>query len=293
MLAVNRHAHSCPLILSDMKLSAVPTSNIAYTSASCKTIFHQPTKMNKKRSLDLAIVGGGIAGVTLTIGILTKCPHIQITLYESASAFGEIGAGIGFEPVTVRTMDLIDPRIASAYKKCNKENPVTESPRWLTLSVGDERKKDVKLGEEIFFMPARRGPRGGVHRAHFLDELVKLVPGEVTQFKKRLLHVTEAEDGSGDAILHFADGSTAQHHAVLGCDGIKSCTRSIVLGDSEASKAVFSGKYAYRGLIPMDRAVRIMGERVPKTPHMYMGYHGHVVTFPIANETLSNGTGPI
>jgi salicylate hydroxylase len=93
----------------------------------------------------------------------------------------------------------------------------------------------------------------------------------------------------GDALLHFADGSTAKHSAVLGCDGIKSRTRSLVLGDSEATDAVFSGKYAYRGLIPMTKAVEIMGNDQPRTPQMYVGYHGHVLTFPIANGTICNG----
>jgi salicylate hydroxylase len=91
-------------------------------------------------------------------------------------------------------------------------------------------------------------------------------------------------------VLHFADGSTAQHDAVLGCDGIKSRTRSLVLGDSDATAAVFSGKYAYRGLISMAKAVEIMGnDEVPKTNQMYVGYHGHVLTFPIANGTMFNG----
>jgi salicylate hydroxylase len=255
--------------------------------------------------LSLAIIGGGIAGLTLTIALLKHAPHISITLYESAGAFGEIGAGVGFEPVMVRTMARIDPRIATAFEKCNKGNAVTEPPRWFTVRVGDKRKvignsedeivversdgKKVKLGEELFVMPARRGPRGGVHRAHFLDELVKLVPDGIAQFKKRLLDVTEASDGSGDAILHFADGSRAQHSAVLGCDGIKSRTRSLVLGDSEATAAMFSGKYAYRGLIPMEKAVEIMGDDQPRKGQMYMGYHGHVLTFPIANGTILNG----
>ena len=128
-----------------------------------------------------------------------------------------------------------------------------------------------------------------MHRAHFLDELVKLVPEGVAQFKRRVLEITEADDGSGDAVLHFTDGSTAQHSAVIGADGIKSCVRSLVLGDSEAAKAVFSGKYAYRGLLPMAEAVDILGDETPRTPQMYMGYHGHVLTFPIANGTLFNG----
>jgi salicylate hydroxylase len=167
-----------------------------------------------KSTLSVAIVGGGIAGLTLTIALLKNAPHLPITLYEAASAFGEIGAGVGFEPVMVRTMGRIDPRIATAFEKCSQGNGATEPPKWFTVRVGDQRKiigeledkvvletgpeeYKVRLGEEVFVMPARRGPRGGIHRAHFLDELVKLVPDGIAQFQKRLLNVTEAEDGSG------------------------------------------------------------------------------------------------
>jgi salicylate hydroxylase len=94
----------------------------------------------------------------------------------------------------------------------------------------------------------------------------------------------------GDAVLHFADGTIARHTAVLGCDGIKSRTRAIVLGESDATAAVFSGKYAYRGLIPMKKAIEIMGDADPKKNQLFLGYHGHVLTFPIANATLLNGT---
>ncbi|KAH7075308.1 salicylate 1-hydroxylase-like protein [Paraphoma chrysanthemicola] len=252
--------------------------------------------------LSLAVVGGGIAGVTLTIALLKHCPHISVTLYESASAFGEIGAGVGFEPVMVRTMELIDSRIKDAFEKCTRGNVESDQPKWFEVRVGDQRKvlsgsdgvvvkkqgREVKLDEELFVIQARRGPRGGVHRAHFLDELVKLVPEGVAQFRKKLINVTKAEDGSGDAVLHFEDGTTAQHTAVLGCDGIKSRTRAIVLGESDATAAVFSGKYAYRGLIPMAKAVEIVGDINPRECQMFVGYHGHLLTFPIANGTIFN-----
>ncbi|KAH7355467.1 salicylate 1-hydroxylase-like protein [Pyrenochaeta sp. MPI-SDFR-AT-0127] len=253
----------------------------------------------------LAIIGGGISGVTLTIALTTRSPHLPITLYESASAFGDIGAGVGFEPATVRTMSLIDPRIAAAFAKCSQGSTTTDPPIWFTVRVGDQRKfhhegeenvtlerveeaQETRSEGDAFVLPARRGPRGGVHRADFLDELVKLVPDGVVKFCKRLVDVTAAEDGSGDAVLRFADGSTAQHSAVLGCDGIKSHTRSTVLGGLDSAAAVFSGKYAYRGLVPMEKAVEVMGSDKSRTPQMYIGYHGHVLTFPIANGLMLN-----
>jgi salicylate hydroxylase len=146
---------------------------------------------------NVAVVGGGIAGVLLTIALLKQCPHFKITLYESASAFGEIGAGVGFQPVMVRTMALIDPRIAAAFGKCIQGNEESDPPIWFTVRVSDERKKDVRTGEEVFKIPSRKGPRGGVHRAHLLDELVRLIPDGIAVFGKRVVDVQKAGDASG------------------------------------------------------------------------------------------------
>lgn len=248
------------------------------------------------KPFNLAIIGGGIAGCLLSIALSKhSIPH---TLYESASKFGEIGAGVGFQPRMVETMGLIAPEVRQAFLNCAEW--VDDDEPYFEVRVGDRRRakngdgvvwtkegKEFRIGEKLFEWPARKGPRGGVHRAHFLDELVKLIPSHIPQFKKKLVDVKEADDGSGDAVLVFADGTTAQHSAVMGCDGIKSRTRELVLGKEEA-KPVFSGKYAYRGLISMDKALEILGQAARKC-QMYMGYHGHVLTFPIAKGTIMNG----
>lgn len=209
-------------------------------------------------------------------------------------------------------MELVAPAVREAFLRCAERVESTgeedeEEPLFFTVRVGDCRKavdgsknetcvvgrgmdgREVRLGEKWFGWPARPGAeRGGVHRAHLLDELVKLIPSHVPQFRKRLVDVQEADDGSGDSVLRFADGAMARHHAVVGCDGIKSRTRELVLGNEEARPA-FSGKCAYRGLIPMEKAVEIMGDKVPRKAQMYCGYHGHVLTFPIAKGSLVNG----
>ncbi|KAH8731009.1 hypothetical protein GQ44DRAFT_370628 [Phaeosphaeriaceae sp. PMI808] len=240
------------------------------------------------KHLSLAIIGGGIAGLTLTIALLNHCPSLSVTLYESRSAFGEIGAGVGFQPNIVRTMTLIDPRITTAFHKCRKGEVENDPPDWFTVRVGDARKpvQSTRLSDPVFVMPARKGPGGAVHRAHFLDELVKLIPKGIAHFHKKLVDIKEAKDTSGDAVLYFADGSTAQHTAVLGCDGIKSRTRDLVLGPD--LRAVFTGKYAYRGLLSIEKAIEILGEEEAVNRQMYVGYGGHVLTFPIANGTLLN-----
>ena len=120
-----------------------------------------------------------------------------------------------------------------------------------------------------------------------MDELVKLVPKENTSFGKRLEDIEELEQGG--VRLHFHDGSTVKADAVIGCDGIKSRTRQILLGyNNPASHAVFTGKHAYRGLIPMEKAVQLLGDELAKNSQMYFGEHGHVLTFPIEKGRIMN-----
>jgi salicylate hydroxylase len=47
--------------------------------------------------INLAIIGGGLAGLALTIGLLPYST-IRVTIYESAPAFAEIGVGVAFGP---------------------------------------------------------------------------------------------------------------------------------------------------------------------------------------------------
>lgn len=116
-----------------------------------------------------------------------------------------------------------------------------------------------------------------MHRAHFLDELVKLVPDKVAHFGKRL---EDIEDLGDHVVLKFHDGTAAKHSAVIGCDGVKSRTRQLVLGQHHPATApTFSGKYAYRGLIPMDDASELLGDELARNAQMYLGHGGHILTF--------------
>lgn len=240
--------------------------------------------------------------MTLAIALLQH--DVPFTLYESAAKFGEIGAGVGFGPNAVTAMGLISPQMKEAYHRCRTLQCEKKQNVWFTTRVGDRRKAGDdgetftyggrpgwRIGDELFeiFYPNLDaiGRVGGVHRAHYLDQLVKLIPSSVSRFGKRLVNLTRATE-SEDVVLHFADGTTAQHTAVLGCDGIKSQTRKLLLGDDKFN-AVFSGKCAYRGLVPMKKAVEFLGEEKAQNTQIYFGYHGHILTFPIEMGKTMNG----
>ena len=82
----------------------------------------------------------------------------------------------------------------------------------------------------------------------------------------------------------------ARHDIVVGCDGIHSSIRPCLLGtDHPAAHATYSGKYAYRGLIAMEKARELLGDELAMNSQMYFGRHGHVLTFPIEKGKTMNG----
>ncbi|SLM35339.1 mannitol 1-phosphate dehydrogenase [Lasallia pustulata] len=241
-------------------------------------------KPTAQRPFTIAVCGGGIGGLALAVGLLHQ--GVPVHVYEAAHAFAEIGAGIGFGPNSVRAMSLIDPAIQKGFEKRATHNAYPEKRGTFFDFRHGMDGPHGEAGALITPVKDKTGALATVHRAHFLDELVKLVPDECASFGKRVEEVEEVEDG---VKLTFHDGSTAEASAVVGCDGIKSRVRAILLGDeNKTAHAQFTGKYAYRGLIPMDKAVQALGDELARNSQMYCGYHGHVLTFPIEKGEIMN-----
>ena len=186
-------------------------------------------------------------------------------------------------------MTLIDPAITKGYNKRATHNAWdSKKTTWFDFRLGQDMKGVGKAGDAVAEVKAKDVGQSSIHRAAFLDELVALVPDEMVSFGKRVVAVDELGEGKG-VKLRFADGSEAEASAVVGCDGVKSNLRRILLGeDNKAAHASFTGKYAYRGLIPMKKAVDLLGDELARNSQMYIGYHGHVLTFPIEKGEIMN-----
>ncbi|KFX85822.1 hypothetical protein V490_09388 [Pseudogymnoascus sp. VKM F-3557] len=238
--------------------------------------------------IDIAIVGGGIGGLALSIG-LQQYSHVRVKIYEAASKFSEIGAGVFFGANSIRAMTLIHPAIGEAFAK-------------ISISAGWESKRntyfDFILAHELHGLPTgshiispqvtASEQHSTAHRAHFVDELIKLVPDGTVEFGKRLADISRDET-RGKTVMRFADGSIAEADAVIGCDGIRSVCRDFVLGkNNPLSQPVFTGKHAYRGLIPMDKAVAAIGAEKAQNRFMFLGVSGHVLVFPVAEGQVMN-----
>jgi salicylate hydroxylase len=171
-----------------------------------------------------AIIGEGIAG--LALGVALHKRNISVTIYEAAAHFGEIGAGVAFTRNAVEAMQICDSGVYEAFSKVITNNQ-WPSKQKVWFDFLDGMNKTTGHQEAEFTILSEVG-MNGVHRAAFLDEMVKLVEGEgIAQFGKRL---EEIEEGSnGKLSMKFKDGTTAVADAVIGCDGIKSRVRHILV----------------------------------------------------------------
>ena len=235
------------------------------------------------KSFTVAIVGGGIGGLALAIGL--RHQGISVQIYEAAPAFAEIGAGIAFGPNAISAMYLIDPAIRDAFRRLATKNGFDEEDEtWINFRSG--------FGEPTMIAKVQTGDQektglSSVHRARFLDELASLIPKDIAHFGKRLLSFqTEA---SGKLTLAFEDGETAFADALVGADGVRSRVRQLLLGkESVLDGLSFTGKYAYRGLISMDKAREAVGDELAMNSQMYLGKDGHVLTYPIDHGKTMN-----
>ena len=218
--------------------------------------------MASSKDFEIAIIGGGIAGMTLAIALLKR--NIKVKIYEQAHKFGEIGAGVAFGPNAVRAMQICDRAIEAAFDRTVTHNQWPSKRRvWFdfldgtsTVTAGDG---DSGYQDALFSVPCSQGSNG-VHRAHYLAELLKLFPESLTALGHHLDNVSESKD-TGRLLLHFHNGDLAEADAVIGCDGIKSRVRQLIVGeDHPSAHPGYSHKYAYRGLIPMEKAIEAVGE---------------------------------
>ncbi|KAK3389749.1 salicylate 1-hydroxylase-like protein [Podospora didyma] len=245
----------------------------------------------KTDSQTVAVIGGGLGGVILAIGLLHR--GIPIHIYQAGKGFAEIGAGVSIGPNAVRALRLNTPHLLEAFNKhvtCNADAPTS----FLAFRRGIPS-PDHDQDDDLYFdltneetapnwtaSPARMA----VHRARFLDEIVKLIPADSVSFSKSLVDIVETDNS---VTLSFADGTSASCGAVIGCDGVRSATRRYVHGPDAGP--TFSGEYAYRALVPSDVFQTVMGAERTMNGQLYIGHGATVVTYPVEHGASINMVG--
>ncbi|KAJ5930366.1 hypothetical protein N7466_005859 [Penicillium verhagenii] len=242
--------------------------------------------------VSVAIIGGGIIGLVLAVGLLRQ--KIQVKVYEQAQGFRDIGAGIAFTANAVKCMEQIDPDIVTALRSSGAvasskgdETDPNDYLRWLDGYTQQQKKDEPYYQRMLYRLDAGYKGFEGCRRDQFLEALVKTIPPNVIQCRKRLETIDEA--GDAKVQLLFADGSVEEVDAVIGCDGIKSRVRVLLLGeDHPASHPGYTHKVAYRALIPMEDAIKALGEYKANNQHYHVGPNAHLIHYPVANRKFVN-----
>jgi salicylate hydroxylase len=232
--------------------------------------------------LSIAIIGAGIAGVVLAIALSEHNPSLSLTIYESRPDFSEISAGVGFGPNALKAMSLISPKVIAAYDQVKTPNQWPEKDHlWYDFRWSDTGKLILQVESEKGFAHCNAS------RVHLLAKLVELVPSAVrVEFGKRAVDVQG--ERTEECTIRFEDGTSATSNAVVGCDGIRSACRRVLLDDDDKSaSAVYTGKYAYRKVVEMKKAIEAVGPEV-ENRQMYLGKGAHVLSFAIRGGKMLN-----
>lgn len=195
--------------------------------------------------------GLAVAGTLRKFGF-----HVQV--YEQASRFARIGAGIQMMPNSMKVLRGIgveDRLKRTAFAPVSHLNRRADS---------GEVTVELPMPESRYQAPYLCMHRGDLH-----DALLSVVPQDNIHLNKKLAGL---EQKSGGVQLNFADGSRAQADLVIGADGVHSLVREILFGPE---RLIHKGRIAYRTVFPSSLIGRDLGPSRTK----WWGEDRHIVVY--------------
>jgi salicylate hydroxylase len=216
----------------------------------------------------VAIIGGGIGGLFAANALIAQ--GLRVSVYEQASALGEIGAGVYVTPNAVRHLERVG--LGPAVERWgSRVGPGSRYFRHDGAPIASVQVTDAAGWNACF----------GMHRADLIESFAANLPAGVIHTGQRA--VGFEQDGER-ARVRFASGASAEADVVVGADGIHSDLRPSVF---PPSTPVFHGTISYRGLVPR--------ERLPDWPmdrwQMWAGPSRHFLVFPVRHGTMVNYVG--
>ncbi|TQV94004.1 FAD binding domain-containing protein [Cordyceps javanica] len=224
----------------------------------------------------IAIVGGGLIGVLLGLGLAHR--GIPFTIYERASDWHEIGAGVALTSVARSSMQRLHPEVLDALRRVAKANHFGFWDGYTPKTA-----EACQAPEALHFLLDAPGTDYWCcMRSEFMRELVALLPKGSACFNKELDTYVDDPNRS-TVLLKFTDNTTVEAEALLGCDGIHSKTRQLLLGsDNPAAYASFTHQVGYRTVLPVSVAKEILGDAKGGSDFcIHIGPNAYVPSYPM------------
>jgi len=185
------------------------------------------------------VVGAGIGGLAVARGLLAR--GWDVVVYEQATSFRPVGAGITLASNAVRALDWLGVgdelrEKSSAHGALGIRTP---SGRWL-------------LRTPVEALEARFGvPSFALHRATLHQILARGIPKAAIRTGH---HVTTVRDGARPTVTFVGPDGPGEDEAdlVVAADGIDSRIRAAIFPGHPAP--VYAGYIAWRGIVSADDA---------------------------------------
>ncbi|KAF5027016.1 hypothetical protein F66182_891 [Fusarium sp. NRRL 66182] len=237
------------------------------------------------RPLEVIIVGAGIGGLTAGIS-LSQSGH-SVMILERVDKIDEIGAGIQLAPNASRILNRL-----GVLEEVMDYATVLERVS-IRRYCSDDELSTVPL------MPStglRYGaPSSVIHRGDLQTVLLRAATNAGCQIlTSQTVIAVDPEFAATVQARNSKTGDLAWFHGdlLIAADGIKSCIRQqMAISDGFYDEPVCTGNAAYRLLVPIDKVEHdpmlsgMLGENVAMR---YMGPGGHVMAYPLQNNTAYN-----
>jgi salicylate hydroxylase/6-hydroxynicotinate 3-monooxygenase len=182
----------------------------------------------------IAVIGAGIGGLTLAASLMRL--GLSVEVYEQASQFAPIGAGIQLTANAMKALGGLG--LVECLRGIGFIPAAFHSREWDTGKITNV----LTMGEAL---EQRYGaPDLMIHRARLHSTLAALIPRHFIRFGRKLVAI---EQNESTATLVFTDGSRVEALLVVGADGIHSMVREALFG---AEQPRFTGRVAYRTTYP-------------------------------------------
>jgi 2-polyprenyl-6-methoxyphenol hydroxylase-like FAD-dependent oxidoreductase len=209
--------------------------------------------------LRIAVIGAGIGG--LAVAATLRSVGVDVQVYEQASKFARVGAGIQMMPNSMKVLRSIGRELEDRLRQIAFAPRSHLNREWDSGSVSNELP-----------MPEQRygAPYLCMHRAELHAALAAAVPAESIQLGKRLQRLDQETDG---VRLTFGDATSVRADAVVGADGVHSTVRELLNGPEEP---IHRGRVAYRAVFP---STLLNGRELGPSRTKWWGIDRHIVIY--------------
>ena len=222
-------------------------------------------------NLAILIAGGGIGGLTAALALAHQGLEAQV--FEQATAFEEIGAGLQISPNSARVLQALGlEKPLRPYVVLPEAAQIRHWRHGKTIA-------ETPLGAAA---QAKYGaPYYHIHRA----DLMRVLAEAAERSPKISLHLgapVDAISQSPSGVSLSTSHARYEGEALIGADGLHSCVRNHLWGEQAPR---FTGNVAWRALVPREK---LPADWMARKANVWWGPGKHFVHYDVRGGDLVN-----